>query len=189
LSSWSLSTKNIDEPNFSFFPEYAELRTPEKERITIRHLRTMSAGFHWDESLPYSNPANSERPIDEAADPYRYILQQPLTSTPGTIYNYCGCSAVLLQAILKKTTGKPLDELAKETLFDPLGIADVEWVRFANGDVLGHGGLRLRAKDLAKLGQLILDRGSWQGRQVISASWIEQSITPQINGEGIFFYG
>lgn len=136
--------KNIDEPIFSFFPEYAELRTPEKERITIRHLLTMSAGFRWDESLPYSNPANSERPMDEAAS-YRYILQQPLTSTPGTIYNYCGCSAVLLQAILKKTTGKPLDELAKEMLFDPLGIADVEWVRFANGDVLGHGGLRLRA--------------------------------------------
>jgi CubicO group peptidase (beta-lactamase class C family) len=88
------------------------------------------------------------------------IWQQPLTSTPGTVYNYC---AVLLQAILKKTTGKPLDELVKETLlFDPLGIADVEWVRFFNGDVLGHGGLRLRAGDLAKLGQLILNRHSWQ---------------------------
>jgi len=181
--------KDIDAPVFSFFPEYADLRTPEKDRITVRHLLTMSAGFAWDESLPYSNPANSERPMDDAADPYRYILDQPLAATPGTVYNYCGCSAVLLEAILKKTAGKPLDALAKETLFDPLGIADVEWVRFPNGDVLGHGGLRLRARDFAKIGQLVLDHGAWLGRQIVPASWIEQSTAPQINGEGIFFYG
>jgi CubicO group peptidase (beta-lactamase class C family) len=161
--------KDIDAPVFAFFPEYQDLRTPEKDRITVRDLLTMSGGFAWDESLPYSDPANSERPMDDSADPYRYILEQPLVTTPGTVYNYCGCSAVLLQAILRKVSGKPLDELAKETLFDPLGITDVEWVRFANGDVPGHGGLRLRARDLAKLGQLVLDHGTWQRRQIVPA--------------------
>jgi CubicO group peptidase (beta-lactamase class C family) len=65
--------KNIDEPIFAFFPEYAELRTLEKDRITIRHLLTVSAGFLWDENLPYSNSANSKRPMDEARDLYRYL--------------------------------------------------------------------------------------------------------------------
>jgi CubicO group peptidase (beta-lactamase class C family) len=96
---------------------------------------------------------------------------------------------VLLQAILQKATHRPLEILAKDYLFDPLGITDVEWSRFPNGDVLGHGGLRLRARDMLKLGQLVLNRGLWNGRRIVSQSWIDQSISPQINGEGIFFYG
>jgi CubicO group peptidase (beta-lactamase class C family) len=181
--------KDLDAPVFSYFPEYADLRTPQKDKITLRHLLTMSAGFAWDESLPYSNPRNSERPMDAASDPYRYVLSLPMAETPGRTYNYCGCSAVLLEAILKKATGKPLDMLAWETLFGPLGITDVEWTRFDNGDVLGHGGLRLRPRDLAKIGQLVLDKGKWQGKEIVSAAWIEDATAPHINGEGLFFYG
>jgi CubicO group peptidase (beta-lactamase class C family) len=181
--------KGVDEPVFSFFPEYADLRTPEKDRITIRHLLTMSAGFAWDESLPYANPANSERPMDAASDPYRYILEQQLATEPGRFYNYCGCSAVLLEAILQKSSGKKLDVIARETLFEPLGVTDVEWIRFANGDALAHAGLRLRARDLAKIGQLVLNRGAWQGRQIVPATWINDATAVQIGGESIYFYG
>jgi CubicO group peptidase (beta-lactamase class C family) len=74
-------------------------------------------------------------------------------------------------------------------LFDPLGISDVEWLRLPGGDVRGFGGLRLRPRDLAKIGQLMLDSGSWHARQIVPAVWIEQSTTPQINGDGLFFYG
>lgn len=181
--------KDLDAPVLSFLPEFADIRSPEKQRITVRHLLTMSSGIAWDESLPYSNPANSERPMDAAADPYRYILEQPMAAEAGKVYNYCGCSAVLLEDILQKMSGQPLDILAKNFLFDPLGITDVEWSRFTNGDVLGHGGLRMRARDLLKLGQLVLNRGMWNGRRIVSQNWIDQSISPQINGEGIFFYG
>jgi CubicO group peptidase (beta-lactamase class C family) len=74
-------------------------------------------------------------------------------------------------------------------LLEPLSITDVEWTSFPSGDVRGHGGLRRRPRDLAKLGQLVLDRGMWQGKQIISADWIAESTSPQINGESIFFYG
>ncbi len=181
--------RDLDAPVFSFFPDYAELRTPQKERITLQHLLTMSAGFAWDESPPYGTPANSSHAMDEAADPVRYVLMQPMAAEPGTTYNYCGCSAVLLAAILKKVTGSPLDLLAKDYLFSPLGITDVEWTRFGNGEVRGHAGLRLRARDLLKLGQLVLDGGAWQGRQIVSREWIAQATAPQINGEGLYFYG
>jgi CubicO group peptidase (beta-lactamase class C family) len=181
--------KDLDAPVFSFFPEYAELRTPQKERITLRHLLTMTAGFAWDESPAYGNPANSERGMDAAPDPVRHVLMQKMAAEPGAAYNYCGCAAVLLEAILKKVTGSPLDLLAKDYLFAPLGITDVEWTRFGNGEVLGHGGLRLRARDLLKIGQLVLDRGAWQGRQIVSRDWIAQATAPQINGEGLYFYG
>ena len=181
--------RDLDAPVFSFFPDYAELRTPQKERITLQHLLTMSAGFAWDESPPYGTPANSSHAMDEAADPVRYVLMQPMAAEPGTTYNYCGCSAVLLAAILKKVTGSPLDLLAKDYLFSPLGITDVEWTRFGNGEVRGHAGLRLRARDLLKLGELVLDGGAWQGRQIVSREWIAQATAPQINGEGLYFYG
>ncbi|HTZ37955.1 MAG TPA: serine hydrolase [Stellaceae bacterium] len=184
---------DLDAPVLSFFPEYADLRTPEKDRITLRHLLTMSAGFAWDESMPYSDPRNSERPMDDAADPYRYVLSQPLVDPPGRFYNYCGCSAALLGAILKKVTGKPFEALVRQELLAPLGIGDPGWDpvrgRFPNGDVMPHAGLRLRPRDLAKIGQLVLDRGEWRGRQIVSSEWIAQSTAPQINGEGLFFYG
>jgi CubicO group peptidase (beta-lactamase class C family) len=181
--------KDLDAPVFSFFPEYADLRTPEKDRITLRHLLTMSAGLAWDESLPYSNPANSESRMYEARDPYRYVLERPVADPPGEVYNYCTGAPSLLGAVLRKVTGKEIDQLEKEVLLGPLGITDAEWIKFENGDVMSGGGLRLRPRDLVKIGQLVLARGTWQGRQVVPASWIDESTAPQINGFGTMFYG
>jgi CubicO group peptidase (beta-lactamase class C family) len=181
--------KDIDASVFSFFPEHADVKTPEKERITLRHLLTMSAGLAWNEQIPYSNPANSEHAMWRAPDPLRYVLQQPLDTPPGKIYNYSGGSAAVLAAIVARTAGKPFDAVAREVLFEPLGISDVEWVRYDNGVPITASGLRLRPRDLAKIGQMVLAKGAWQGKQVVSAAWIKDSLAPQINGEGTFFYG
>ena len=180
---------DINTPVFEYFPDHTDTRTPEKDRITLAYLLTMSAGLAWNGSLPWSDPSNNERQMDDAADPYRYALERSVERPPGQVYNYCGAAPILLQGVLQRTSGKPLDELARETLLEPLGISDTEWTRFPSGDVRGHGGLRLRPRDLAKLGQLVLDRGKWQGKQIISADWITKSTSPQINGESIFFYG
>jgi CubicO group peptidase (beta-lactamase class C family) len=180
---------DIDTSTMTFFPEYDALRTPQKDRITLRDLLTMSSGFDWDESLPYSDPANRERGMDQAADPYRYILSQPTNAEHGHVFSHCGCSAVLLEAILKKASGKPLDVLARDELFAPLGIADVEWMRFANGDPLGHAGLRMRPRDLAKIGQLVLAKGVWRDKKIVSEKWIEEMTTARIGADGMYFYG
>ena len=92
--------------------------------------------------------------------------------------------------MLHQATGKTEDVLAQELLFDPLGISDVAWVRYpGNGEPLAASGLAMRPRDLAKLGQLVLDRGMWNGKQVISTAWIDASITPQIQGPQLYFYG
>jgi CubicO group peptidase (beta-lactamase class C family) len=81
--------KGIDEPVLSFFPEYADLRTPEKDRITLRHLITMSAGLEWHElDIPYANATNSEVRMEAASDPYRFVLEQPVVAPPGDLWNY-----------------------------------------------------------------------------------------------------
>jgi len=180
----------VDTPVLSLLPQYADLRSPELDRITLRHLLTMSAGLKWDENIPYSNPENSEIQMDYAPDPYRYVLTRPVDSAPGAIWNYSGGGAALISAVLHKATGKTEDVLLQETLFDPLGIHDVDWARYPKtNEPAAASGLRMRPRDLAKLGQLVLNHGMWDGKQIVSAAWIDASITPQIQASQLYFYG
>jgi CubicO group peptidase (beta-lactamase class C family) len=179
--------KSVDTPVLSFFPEYADLRTPEKDRITLRDLLTMSSGLDWHESdVPYTDAANSEIRMDASPDPYHFALEQPMVAPPGQIWNYNSGSTELLGAVLRKATGKPLDQLALTMLFGPLGITDVEWYRYAQDNPSAAAGLRLRPRDLAKIGQLVLQHGAWNGKRLVSASWVDAPTTPQINGQGVF---
>ena len=180
----------LDSPVIDQFPELSALKTPALEAVTFRHLLTMSSGFAWDESIPYSNPANSERRLIASADPVRYVLEQPVVTTPGEVYNYNGGNTTLLAAVITRLTGKRIDEYASEKLFAPLGIQDFEWVSMpANGQVAAASGLRLRPRDTAKLGHLLLSDGVWAGTQVVPEGWGDESVQPRLNGDGLYFYG
>jgi len=182
--------RGVDAPVLSLLPQYADLNSAALDRITLRHLLTMSAGLKWDENVPYSSPDNSEIQMDYAPDPYRYVLTRPVDTPPGAVWNYSGGSAALISAVLHQATGKTEDALAQEFLFDPLGIHDVAWVRYpGNNEPLAASGLAMRPRDLTKLGQLVLNHGAWDGRQIVSAVWIDASITPQIQGSQLYFYG
>lgn len=180
----------LDSPVFDAFPEFATLATPEKRKITFRQLLTMSSGFAWDETIPYSNPANSELRLINSANPVRYVLEQPLAAAPSEIYNYNGGNTTLLAAVVAKLTGKGIEDYAREKLFAPLGITASEWVRMpASGEAAAASGLRLRPRDTAKLGQLMLTDGQWNGRQILPMGWAADSVKPRINGAGVYFYG
>lgn len=180
---------DLEAPVLSFFPEHGDLHSVDKDRITLRHLLTMSAGFAWSEDLPYSNPANSERRMMEASDRSRYVLEQLVVSPAGAFYNYNGGLTALLGAILHRTSGQQPDQFAQEHLFAPLNISDVEWVRYSDGTPNVTSGLRMRPRDVAKIGQLSLNKGIWNGVSILSPAWIEQATSPQIQGEGLYFYG
>jgi CubicO group peptidase (beta-lactamase class C family) len=179
---------DLDAPVFSFFPEYDDLRTPEKDRMTLRHLLTMSSGLAWNEtSVAYTNPSNTYWQMGIAPRADHFVLAQPLATPPGTVFNYNTGGVDLLGVILRKVSGKRLEEFAKETLFDPLGIEDWEWEGSSGFNPAAASGLRLRPRDLAKIGQLVLERGKWHGRQIVSSSWIEDSTTPRLSGKGAMF--
>jgi CubicO group peptidase (beta-lactamase class C family) len=171
---------DLDAPIMSFFPEYVDLRSPERDRITLRHLLSMTSGLDWPErAISLDNAANIVHQGASAYDPYRFVLARPVETAPGTAWNYNSGGVWLLGPILRRVSGKPIDEFADEALLGPLGIQEELWDRFPNGDAITSGGLRLRPRDLAKLGQLVLNDGVWHGRQIVSAGWIKQMIAPQ----------
>jgi CubicO group peptidase (beta-lactamase class C family) len=182
--------RDIDAPVLSFFPNYADLRGPDKNRITVRDLLTMTSGLAWPELGGSSgNPSNPFRGMFEARDPYRFVLQQPIAATPGTLWDYDSGGVELLGMILKKVAKQPVDQFARQALFEPLGIRHWEWAQFANGSPIASAGLRLRPRDLAKIGQLVLDHGIWHGQQIVSAGWIKQMTAPHSPKALRFDYG
>jgi CubicO group peptidase (beta-lactamase class C family) len=182
----------LESSAIDFFPEFASLKTPDNSRITFADLLTMTSGLKWDESIPYTDPSNSERRLIDSRNPVRYVFEQPVMTRPGTVYNYNGGNTTVLGAAVAKATGQLLDDYARDKLFAPLDIADHEWVRlpFLEQPMpAAASGVRLRPRDTAKLGRLLLTDGQWNGRQVLPAGWAAQSVKPRINGEGIYFYG
>jgi CubicO group peptidase (beta-lactamase class C family) len=182
----------FDSSAIDFFPQYASLKTADNARITFADFLTMSSGLAWDESLPYSNPANSERRLIDAADPIRYVFEQKIVAPPGTAYNYNGGGTTVLGAAVAKATGQRLDDYARDRLFAPLDITDYEWVSLpvaADHPPAAASGLRLRARDTAKLGQIMLSDGIWRDKQVLPKGWAADSIKPRLNGESLYFYG
>lgn len=172
---------NLDAPVLDFFPEYADLRTPERLAIKVRDLLTMSSGFEWDESSrPYGDPLNSETAMDKASDRLRYVLERPIESPTGVRWNYNGGNTQLLAAIIERATGMSIDTFAEERLFRPIGIVRHEWLRYPDGTVIAASGLRLKPRDMARIGQLYLAMGRWQGRQLVPADWVRDSLLPHV---------
>ncbi|TWB90595.1 CubicO group peptidase (beta-lactamase class C family) [Bradyrhizobium macuxiense] len=184
---------STDEPIVKFFPDHRSVKSAGWDAITLRHLLTMSSGIKWDETLPWTHPDNDEPHLAFDADPIGYVLGKPIIAPPDTLWNYSGGGTDLLGNILEQVSGKPLEAFARETLFQPLGITDLEWKTYKNGKIAAAAGLRLRPRDAAKIGQLMLDRGMWNGQRIISADWIAQSIAPRFQAVGYFggtlFYG
>jgi CubicO group peptidase (beta-lactamase class C family) len=181
--------RSVNEPIFSFFPELSDLRSPEKDRIQLVHALTMSMGLKWVEATPATGDYdNDEARMHMASDQCRYVLGLPVTAPAGQEFFYNTGALALISAIIRKATGRPLDEFARETLFEPLGIPAFEWERY-KGDTDAGGGLRLRPRDMAKIGQLVLAGGRWNGRQIVPQGWIETSTAPKFKAPDGLSYG
>jgi CubicO group peptidase (beta-lactamase class C family) len=167
-----------DQSLADLFPTYADLinADPAKQDVKLWHILTMTSGFEWDEeTYPYGHPRNDCERMKYSSDPIQFVLERPIVHQPGTHFQYSGANSMLLSAIIKGKTGMDADAFAEKHLFEPLGISSYRWGRYANGLTDTDGGLSLRARDMAKIGLLFLNGGEWDGEQVISLSWVEES--------------
>jgi CubicO group peptidase (beta-lactamase class C family) len=157
--------------------------------MTVGHALSMTLGTEWDETLPYTDPRNSEIAMEMAPDRYRFVLARPIVAEPGSRWTYNGGATALLAHLIAEGTGKQLHEYAREKLFAPLGISDTEWVLGSNGEPAAASGLRMRPRDLARIGQLVLDQGRWGERRLVPAAWLTASFEPRVPSEDELAYG
>lgn len=180
----------LSTPMLQFFDTTAVKNIDDrKRRVTILHLLTMTAGFDWNENLPYADPKNTGSAMEESCDWLSYAIDRPMSAEPGKLFNYNGGETEILAYIFRKATGIDLEEYAVKHLFTPLGIKNYYWKRSPSGLIDSEGGLYLEKTDLAKLFYLYLHGGNWDGRQLIQEEYVRSSVKPYVTVAANVFYG
>lgn len=164
----SLSDKLVD-----LFPDKLPAEVSDNlKKVEVRHLLTMSAGHDTEPS---------RRSLPEGADWVEAFLAHPFVHEPGTFFWYNSMGTYMLSAIVQKVTGEKVIDYLQPRLFEPLAIEGAEWQESPQGINTGGWGLYLKTEDLAKMGQLILQGGKWNGKQIVSAEWIAEATAPHID--------
>lgn len=170
----------LSENIYKIFPDkgstWAKMFRPE---VTVENLLTMTSGVTFNESG-----------IVSGNDWLGSYLNASVAEKPGTKFQYNSLNSYVLSAVITERTGMPMDEYLKPRLFEPLGITDYLWEKCPRGITKGGWGLFMHTEDMAKLGQLYLNKGKWNGKQIIPESWAEASVTKKVDSiEGTYGYG
>lgn len=185
----------VDLPVFDFFKDRAPFAHDgrAKRAITIRDLLTMSSALDCDDWTDTS-PGNEER-MYVTRDWTRFALDIPIAGDyargAGGLgrYSYCTAGAFLLGRIVERATGERFDTYVQRRLFDPLGITGAQWKTSPNGEIQSGGQLSLRARDFAAIGQLILDGGIADGKQIVSRIWLREMLSVRAKATPLDGYG
>ncbi|HOA07085.1 MAG TPA: serine hydrolase [Spirochaetota bacterium] len=147
-----------------------------KNEITIEKLLTMTSGIDWKWRL---DPANTSHMI-LSGDSMRYVLDFPIEENLPERYNYCSANYQIISGLLTKACGENISAFSDKNLFSLIGIKNYVWLADSKGVNWGSFGLYLRPVDLAKIGYLILKKGKWKDKQIVSSRWIEESLKPRV---------
>jgi CubicO group peptidase (beta-lactamase class C family) len=157
----------------SFFPNsLPDTLGPRTRELDVKDLLTMSVGQD-----PAANPRGND-------DWIRAFLETEPKHEPGTVFLYNNFATFMLSAIVQQVTGDTLFDYLRPRIFEPLGIRGVDWDLTPQGINVGMIGLRLRTEDLAKFGQLLLQRGKWNGKQLLPESWVAEATAHHIASSG-----
>lgn len=185
----------VEEPLFSFFTDHDDLRSADNEQITLEQLLAFSSGYDWNEFVyGFGDPRDSHYQMFNAPDPVRYLLARPVVTAPGSVFHYNSGDTNLVGEIVRRTSSSAsLVDFAAQNLFQPLGISSFRWITFplALHVTFASGGAFLRPRDMAKLGALYLNGGSWNGQQIVSTSWVDAStaLSTPLEGNYRTLYG
>jgi len=161
---------SIDDPVLKFFPDEAPAEPSNNlKQMRVRDLLTMSTGHQVEAKFT----------SDESW--VKTFLAQPVPHKPGTHFQYNTPATYMCSAIVQKVTGQTVLDYLKPRLFDPLGIENPQWGTSPQGITFGGFGLHIKTEDIAKFGQLYLQQGKWNGKQLIPAAWVEQATSKQVS--------
>jgi CubicO group peptidase (beta-lactamase class C family) len=166
---------DIHAPLISFFPDDLPATVPDNLRqVTVRSVLTMNTG-HDADTMP------KMRASPDAWT--RTYLAQPVPFAPGSHFLYNTGNTYMLGAIIYKLTGKTIEQYLGPRLFQPLGITGYDWEVSPQGLNTGGYGLRVKTEDIAKLGQLYLQKGNWKGGTILSESWVQEATSFQTTSQ------
>lgn len=166
----------LDDRLSDYLPEFFEANS-KKASITIAQALTMRTG------LPYNNDEdNEDLLVDPPESSLRYVLSGDLEYDPGERFHYSDAPPHLVGAVIARQAGTSLDAFADSTLFKPLGITDYLWEKHRDGLCYGAFGIYMKPRDLAKIGQMVLQEGQWEGQQIVPASWIQEEMQVRAYG-------
>ncbi len=161
---------SVDDPVLKFFPEDAPAEPSRNlKAMRVRDLLTMSTGHQ------------TEPKFSRDAPWVKTFLAHPVEHKPGAHFLYNTAGSYTLSAIVTKVTGQTVLDYLKPRLFEPLGIANPEWGSSPEGNTFGGFGLKICTEDIAKFGQLYLQKGGWNGKQLVPAAWVEQATAKQVS--------
>jgi hypothetical protein len=168
--------KSVQTPLLSFFTKYNLSKVdPRLRKATLADLLTMRSGIEWHETDRPLDSTNTTLLLEQSNDWIQFTLDQPMDSDPGTKWVYNSGGSALMAEVIRSSTGKHVDEYAKQYLFGPLGITSFHWKRTPTGHPDTEGGLYLNPLDLAKIGQLFIDDGVWQGKRLLPPGWAKEA--------------
>lgn len=174
---------HVDQKILDFFPDYfVNVNDSLKEKITIKHLLTMSAGFEWNN---FGGKYRSGWDLYKGNRNEYMITQTVMEDRPGKVYNYNSGLSHMLSGIITDKSGMTTEVFAEKYLFDSLGINNYKWTKDRNGYNLGNSELFLTSRDMAKIGLLVLKNGFWYDKQLIDSAYINEMLSPQIKTAGI----
>jgi len=170
--------ESVEQPILEFFPERTVANLDEKKQaMTLEDLLTMQTGFDF-----VSMPEDTLWEMVLTSDDWvQFTLDLPMREEPGTFFAYCGPGSHLLSAIIQQTTRMSALDFASEYLFSPLGISEVGWPSDPHGTTHGYGDLHLSPHDMAKIGFLYLDNGSWNGQQIVPVEWVASATKAHVD--------
>src|SRR5215218_8456327 len=168
---------DLDDTVVSHFGEFeANITDPRSRAIKLRDVAAMASG-HTREML-------SEAAMRDPGEPIRGFLLIAPDSDPGTVFAYSQPCTFALASVIQRNAGMPLTEYLRPRLFDPLGIGPVGWQTWSSGLEQGFSGLHARTEDIAKLGQLYLQRGRWHDTQLIHEEWVAEASSIKVDTAG-----
>jgi CubicO group peptidase (beta-lactamase class C family) len=161
---------SVDDSVLPMFPDQAPAEVSDNlKAMRVRDLLSMSTGHH------------AEAPFRQEEQRIKAFLGQPVVHKPGTFFLYNTPASNTLAAIVQKAVGTSVLDYLRPRLFEPLGIDEPRWDRDPQGHPIGGYGLYLRTEEIARFGQLYLQKGQWQGRQVVPAVWVESATSRQVS--------
>lgn len=161
---------------------------PRKRAMTLGDLLGMASGFHCDDRDPKA-PGNEDVMQDQEAQPdwYRYALDLPMVAAPGASRVYCSTNPNLAGGVLARVTGEPLEQSFDRLIARPMQFGPYALNLQPTGEPYMGGGAQFRPRDFMKLGQLMLDGGTWQGKRILSADWVRRSTAPSGELRGLHY--